>query len=169
MIVWVIAESFYKEKCRREAESNFELFDAGMESAIERFVRKMENYDDVLEEVKAALADTELWANYEPSWRDVISNTADWHFVLDVMLANRSKIRAKAVLTGYKANGIDDEKMREFLLTLQATLRYWKVSRPLLAIRDKNSGSIVRYAWSGTPAADCGSSEERVELNCAQR
>lgn len=154
LVVWAVVYRRYREGRKTE------LVDSDMELKIKKFVLKERSYDYVIAEVKSTLGDLGLWPGYEPTWSEIVSNTTDLNTVLDIMLANRGKIRAVAANDGY-----DVTAEVRFLQVLQSTLGSCGVARSLFAIRNTDSGKVVRYAWAETFAAVLDHREKRVPIN----
>lgn len=155
MILWIIFHSCYKEDLALAREASYRrLYDADMEADLRRLILTDGDYASVLNETRAALAKTVYWANYKPRLLDVILSKDDRDIMLDILLANRGKVRQSAVFRGYGAGDGDDAARIEFLRVIMAMLDSHGVTRQLFAVKNYNSGKIIRYAWADTPAAE---------------
>lgn len=165
LVVWVVTYIRYLQKYRAEREEACrQLYSFFAERDLKKLISTDGDYGSMLNDARAALAQTVYWAHYEPRLLDVILNKSDFDNMLDITLANRGKVRAKAVHNGYSTSGTDENARTEFLQVLQSMLASRGVVRPLLAIQNLDSGKVVRYAWDETPAAELGLREKRVEL-----
>lgn len=166
LIIWVFAYIRYQKKSRVEWEKSCrELYSLVLEGDMKRLVFLDGDYASELSTARAAFVQTKHWACYEPRLVDVVLNKSDLNNMMDIMLARRGKIRSDAVLNGYSVGTIDQAARIEFLQVIRATLGAWGVARHLVAIQNRDSGEVVRYAWSETPAAECDHFERCVALD----